>query len=64
MVRVILIMGRLAGSFFYLDPIGLGNGPHVLGNEKVEYKITLLGLYLLWGRLGWVICLSWPNWVR
>ena len=23
--------------FVYFDPVGLGSGPHVLGNEKVEY---------------------------
>ena len=33
------IMGRLCWVISLLGPIGLVNEPHILGNEKEEYKI-------------------------
>ena len=62
----------------YLGPIGLGNWPHVLGNgiPVLGNGIPVLGngphlctqfmkrVILIMRRLGWVVCLSWPNLVR
>ena len=47
-------------------PHVLGNGPHVLGNGPWASIYPQIGLclILLCGRLGWVICLSLPYWVR
>ena len=45
-------------------PHVLGNGPHALGNGPhvcTQFKNMVI---LIIGRLGWVVCLSWPNWVR
>ena len=50
---------------------GLGNEPHVLGNGPLvsgnwpHVCIQFMnGIILIMGRLGWAICLSWPDWVR
>ena len=59
-------------------PLGLGNGPYMLGNglHMFDNGPFVLGnglhacfqfmnrVILIMGRLGWVICLSWPYWVR
>ena len=39
-----------------------GTGPHLLGNGSHVFIIHDWGyrVCLLWGRLGWGICLSWP----
>ena len=39
----------------------IGNGLHVLGNGQHKFITRVI---LIIGRLGWVICLSWPDWVR
>ena len=39
--------------------VGVGGGIVVGVNSSHEY-----GFILIMGRLGWVICLSWPYWVR
>ena len=35
----------------------LGNGPH-------SFTQFMIRDFLITGRLGWVVCLSWPYWVR
>ena len=46
-------MGRLGWVVFYLDQIGLGNGPHVLGNGP---HLLSNGLHVL-GKLNLLLVL-------
>ena len=45
-------------------PHVLGNGPHVLGNGPHLCTQFMNRVILIMGRLGWVVCLSLPYWVR
>ena len=46
-------------------PHVLGNGPHVLGNGPwASCNLSMNRVILNNGRLGWVVCLSLPYWVR
>ena len=38
----------------------IGNGPHVLGNGPHLCTQFMNRFILIIGRLGWVVCLSWP----
>ena len=40
--------------------VTVGNGPHVLGNEPYLSTQFMHRVILIMGRLGWVVCLSWP----
>ena len=42
----------------------LGNGQHMLGNGPYLCNHLMIRVMLIKGRLSWVLCLSWPNWVR
>ena len=66
-------MGRLGWVVGLSWPYnGLGNGPNVLGQHVLGNGPPLLGngphlctqfinrVILIMGRLGWVVCLSWP----
>ena len=53
MNRVNLFMGRLGWVVFYLDQIGLGNGPQVLGNGP---HLLSNGLHVL-GKLNLLLVL-------
>ena len=45
-------------------PHVFGNGPHVLGNGPHLCTQFMNRVMLIMGRLGWVVGLSWPFWVR
>ena len=42
----------------------LGNGPPVLGKGPNLCTQFMNLVILIMRRLGWVVCLSWPYWVR
>ena len=51
-------MGRLGWAICLFGPIGLDNGRHVLGNEKVEYKYDQGYAYYGEVRLGHLFILA------
>ena len=53
-------LGVLGGGRGYLV-LEIGNGLHVLANGQHKFINRVI---LIIGRLGWVICLSWPDWIR
>ena len=46
------------------EPNVFDNGPHMLGNGPHSCTQFMNRVMLIMGRLGWVVGLSWPFWVR
>ena len=61
------VLVNFLGNELYLlgnRPFVLGNGPYLLCNGPNVCTQFMNRVILLKGRLGWVVCLSWPSWFR